>query len=318
MIEILQKNKELLKVKSTSKISNENLDFHLMQFIDYSESELDWLRKRYNLDFTIMKHYQDIEISSHFLEDDNQASFHFSIPYFNKDKRMVEEPVFIIATDIGLFLFLSRELEDFFTDIYSNKIKSVKKLTDTEDIFMFLFEFISDYFADITENSTKRIKILANKILIDKEFSNEELDVITRHNFSNLLIKEALLETTRIFTLYIKSHWEKKTGIKKRIQIELSDLSAISDYIQFNFDRLDDLKENVSSKIDLEQNHIFKMLTVVTVCISLPTFIAGLYGMNFDDMPELKAPHGYPIVIILMLLSALLPFIYFKRKKWLK
>ena len=318
MIEILQKNKELLKVKSTSKISNENLDFHLMQFIDYSESELDWLRKRYNLDFTIMKHYQDIEISSHFLEDDNQASFHFSIPYFNKDKRMVEEPVFIIATDIGLFLFLSRELEEFFTDIYSNKIKSVKKLTDTEDIFMFLFEFISDYFADITENSTKRIKILANKILIDKEFSNEELDVITRHNFSNLLIKEALLETTRIFTLYIKSHWEKKTGIKKRIQIELSDLSAISDYIQFNFDRLDDLKENVSSKIDLEQNHIFKMLTVVTVCISLPTFIAGLYGMNFDDMPELKAPHGYPIVIILMLLSALLPFIYFKRKKWLK
>ncbi len=318
MIEILQKNKELLKVKSTSKISNENLDFHLMQFIDYSESELDWLRERYNLDFTIMKHYQDIEISSHFLEDDNQASFHFSIPYFNKDKRMVEEPVFIIATDIGLFLFLSRELEDFFTDIYSNKIKSVKKLTDTEDIFMFLFEFISDYFADITENSTKRIKILANKILIDKEFSNEELDVITRHNFSNLLIKEALLETTRIFTLYIKSHWEKKTGIKKRIQIELSDLSAISDYIQFNFDRLDDLKENVSSKIDLEQNHIFKMLTVVTVCISLPTFIAGLYGMNFDDMPELKAPHGYPIVIILMLLSALLPFIYFKRKKWLK
>lgn len=318
MIEILQKNKELLKVKSTSKISNENLDFHLMQFIDYSESELDWLKERYNLDFTIMKHYQDIEISSHFLEDDNQASFHFSIPYFNKDKRMVEEPVFIIATDIGLFLFLSRELEDFFTDIYSNKIKSVKKLTDTEDIFMFLFEFISDYFADITENSTKRIKILANKILIDKEFSNEELDVITRHNFSNLLIKEALLETTRIFTLYIKSHWEKKTGIKKRIQIELSDLSAISDYIQFNFDRLDDLKENVSSKIDLEQNHIFKMLTVVTVCISLPTFIAGLYGMNFDDMPELKAPHGYPIVIILMLLSALLPFIYFKRKKWLK
>ena len=98
----------------------------------------------------------------------------------------------------------------------------------------------------------------------------------------------------------------------------MSDLSAISDYIQFNFDRLDDLKENVSSKIDLEQNHIFKMLTVVTVCISLPTFIAGLYGMNFDDMPELKAPHGYPIVIILMLLSALLPFIYFKRKKWLK
>lgn len=98
----------------------------------------------------------------------------------------------------------------------------------------------------------------------------------------------------------------------------MSDLSAVSDHVQFNFDRLNDLKENVSSKIELEQNHIFKMLTVVTVCIALPTLIAGVYGMNFENMPELNFPYSYPIVIVIMILSALLPFIYFKRKKWLK
>jgi len=91
----------------------------------------------------------------------------------------------------------------------------------------------------------------------------------------------------------------------------------VSDYIQFNFDRLDDLKENVSNKIDLEQNYIFKMLTVVTVCISLPTFIAGVYGMNFVNMPELTTTFGYPITIIAMIFSAILPYLYFKRKKWL-
>lgn len=305
-------------MKNTSEIPVADLDFHLMQFINYSSSELNWLTEKYGLDFTIMKHFEDIEISSHFLENDNQASFHFSIPYINKDKKMVEEPVFIIVTNDGLFLFSSTELDDFFNETYSNKVKSIQKISNTKSIFMFQFEFISDYFADITESLTKKIKVLANRILIDKEFSNEELDVITKHNFSNLLIKEALLEASRVFTLYMKSNWEHKTGIKESIQVELNDLSAVSDYIQFNFDRLDDLKENVSNKIDLEQNHIFKMLTVVTVCISLPTFIAGVYGMNFEKMPELKSSYGYPIVIILMILSALLPFIYFKRKKWLK
>lgn len=305
-------------MKRTSEIPIANLDFHFMQFVDYSDSELNWLTEKYSLDFTIMKNFEDIEISSHFLENDNQASFHFSIPYLNKDKKMVEEPVFIIVSSVGLFLFSSSEIDDFFNETYSNKVKSIQNISNTENIFMFQFEFISDYFADITENLTKKIKVLANRILLDKEFSNEELDVITKHNFSNLLIKEALLETTRVFNLYMKSNWEQKTGIKESIQVELNDLSAVSDYIQFNFDRLDDLKENVSNKIDLEQNHIFKMLTVVTVCISLPTFIAGVYGMNFDKMPELKSPYGYPIVIILMILSALLPFIYFKRKKWLK
>lgn len=114
-----------------------------------------------------------------------------------------------------------------------------------------------------------------------------------------------------------KSNFEKKMGLRESIESELDDLAVISDYIQFNFDRLDDLKENASNKIDLEQNHIFKMLTVVTVCISLPMLIAGIYGMNFEKMPALKTAYGYPIALIAMIFSAILPFIYFKRKKWL-
>jgi len=318
MIEILLKNKGLLNFKNIKEIPVSNLEFDLMQFVDYTDFELNWLKENYGLDFAIMQNYQDIEISSHFLENVNQASFHFSIPYMNKEKKMVEEPIFIIVSKVGIFLFSSSELDSFFNEIYFNKVEALQKKYDREKILKFQFEFISDYFADITESLTKKIKLLANKILIEKEFSKEELDIITTYNFNNLLIKEALLETTRIFTLYMKSNWEQTIGIKESVLRELNDLSAVSDYIQFNFDRLDDLKENVSNKIDLEQNHIFKMLTVVTVCISLPTFIAGFYGMNFEKMPELKSAYGYPIAIISMILAAVLPFIYFKNKKWLK
>ena len=318
MIKVLLKNKELLKAKSLNEIQTSNLEFLAMQFIDYEISDINWLEKKYSLDFSIMNNFEDIEISSHFLENDHQASFHFSIPYYNSDQQIIEEPIFIIFSEVGLFFFYSSNLNDYFNKIYPNKILMLQKKSDIKSIFKFHVEFISDYFADITENLSKKIKSLAKKVLIEKEFTNTEMDIITTYNFNNLIIKESLIEVSRVLTLYIKSNWDQKVDLKKNIKTELNDLHVISDYIQFNFDRLDDLKENISSKIDLEQNHIFKLLTIVTVCISLPTLIAGIYGMNFDKIPELKTSYGYPIVIILMILSAILPFIYFKRKKWIK
>ncbi|WP_339700569.1 CorA family divalent cation transporter [Algoriphagus aquimarinus] len=317
MIEILLKNKKSFKAQHVSELTVSELDFHVMQFLDHTNADLRWLEENYELDFTIMKHYEDIEISSHFLENEKQAAFHFSIPYYNHEKTMIEEPLFIIITQAGLFLFTSLNLDTYFNEMYPAKINSLQRISDLNSIFKFQFEFISDYFADITENLSRKVKNLANDILIQKDFSGNVMDIITRHNFNNLLIKESLLETTRVLRLYIKSDWEQKAELKESIRGELNDLTVISDYIQFNFDRLDDLKENVSNKIDLEQNHIFKMLTVVTVCISLPTFIAGVYGMNFEIMPELKLGFGYPLVLLIMIFSAILPFIYFKRKKWL-
>lgn len=317
MIEILLKNKRFLKAQTIDEISLSSLDFYVMQFLDYGETETKWLEKNFGLDFTIMKHYEDIEISSHFLENQQQAAFHFSLPFYNDEKKIIEQPIFIIISNAGLFLFSSSKLDNFLTKTYANKFKSLRELEHTAAIFAFQFGFISDYFADITESLSRKIKALASTVLIEKKFTTHEMDSITEYNFSNLLVKELLIETTRVFRLYLKSKWEVKMELKESIRNDLNDLAVVSDYIQFNFDRLDDLKENISSKIDLEQNHIFKMLTVATVCISLPTLIAGVYGMNFEDMPELQSNYGYPIVLLVMLFAAILPFIYFKRKKWL-
>jgi len=317
MIEIILKNKEIVKARDIDEITNDNLDFNVIQFTDYTKSDISWVEEKFGLDFSIMQHYEDIEISSHFLENANQASFHFSIPFYNKDKILVEEPIFLIMSADGLFLFSNSEPDDFFNKTYSNKFRALHELSEINMIFKSQIEFITDYYADITENLTKRIKTLANRVLIEKQFTNDDMDVITRLNFNNLLIKESLIETTRVLNLYKKSKWEQQMAIRERIETEINDLSVVTDYIQFNFDRLDDLKENVSNKIDLEQNHIFKMLTVVTVCISLPTLIAGVYGMNFEDMPGVKTNYGYFMVLTTMIISVVLPIIYFKRKKWL-
>ncbi|AEA42487.1 CorA family divalent cation transporter [Fluviicola taffensis] len=318
MIELYTKNGKLHKLESIQNMTDEQMDFISIRFYDYKEEDLNWVKSNFNIDLSIMNHVEDIEISSHFQENDYQSSFHFSLPQYKQKNLMVEESLFVVLTEERVFGFFNSSLGDYFTDIYGHKFDSrMNTLYQVEDLFKFLIEFLSDYYADITENIAKRIKQLASRVLVKKEFMEDDLDTITQLNFNNILIKESLNEFRRILRLHKKGVRESKSSVKDKIDEELNDLAVVSDYIQFNFDRLDDLKENISNKIELEQNKIFKLLTMVTFCISMPTLIAGIYGMNFQNMPELATKYGYLFALIAMLLSVVIPLVYFKRKKWL-
>lgn len=318
MIELIGKDRKKYTVNSIHEIVGDLSDFVFIQFHDYVSTDIDWLKQNFELDFAIMSHFEDIEISSHLLELDNQISFHFSIPYYNLEGKMIEEPIFIIISSGRIFLFTSSTLDKYWSEIYSTKLLDLQKLVNfNKSIFKFPFEFVSDYYADITENLAKKIKVLANKVLIENAFTNKDMNLITTYNFNNLLIKEAVNEATRIFRLCKKSDFGNTEVIKEVIETELDDFMVVSDYIQFNFERLRDLRDHINNKIDLDQNRIFKILTVATICIALPTLVAGVYGMNFEVMPELKWVYGYPVVIMVMILCAILPYFYFKKKKWL-
>ena len=67
----------------------------------------------------------------------------------------------------------------------------------------------------------------------------------------------------------------------------------------------------------IEQNNIIKIFSVAAVVFMPPTLVASIYGMNFKNMPELDWTYGYPLAIVLMIVAAILPYLYFKWKKWL-
>jgi magnesium transporter len=69
--------------------------------------------------------------------------------------------------------------------------------------------------------------------------------------------------------------------------------------------------------VSLEQNNIIKIFSVMAVVLMPPTLIASIYGMNFKAMPKLEWSFGYPLAIVLMLVAAALPYLFFKWKKWL-
>jgi magnesium transporter len=77
------------------------------------------------------------------------------------------------------------------------------------------------------------------------------------------------------------------------------------------------LLDAVLGVLNVEQNAIIKTFTVASVALMPPTLIASIYGMNFEFIPELKFTFGYPLALLLMVVSALLPIFYFRRKGWL-
>jgi magnesium transporter len=69
--------------------------------------------------------------------------------------------------------------------------------------------------------------------------------------------------------------------------------------------------------VNLEQNNIIKLFSVMAVVLMPPTLIASIYGMNFKIIPELEWSHGYPFALTMMVIAAVLPYMIFKWKKWL-
>lgn len=316
MIEIYYKNNEIRKYKSIDEIEYLPSNIFSIRFIDFLNSDLELISEKFDLDLTSFSRKEDIEISSHYIDSPDQLSLNFTIPSYSSSDFFEEKDIYILIKNEIVFTFLSPDIEESLNQLTQSIYNFENTKIETyHQLFLFQIGVISDYYADIVESISKKIRDLFQNIIKTKQFKEKDLDYIAELRFNNLLIRESLSEFQRILLL-LKKSFKKKDNTFTKISEELNDLRVIADYLQYNFNRLDDLNGNINSKIELEQNQIFKILTIITVCISLPTLIAGIYGMNFNYMPELEWAFGYPITVLILILSFIIPLIYFKRKKW--
>jgi len=95
-----------------------------------------------------------------------------------------------------------------------------------------------------------------------------------------------------------------------------SDIQSLELHVDSLQQRVEFLLDATLGMISIEQNKVMQIFTVAAVTLMPPTLIAGIYGMNFHDMPELSWHFGYPLSILLILASALLPLLYFRHKGW--
>ncbi len=105
-------------------------------------------------------------------------------------------------------------------------------------------------------------------------------------------------------------------SLAKRVKSAQRDVRSLIDHLRFLSERITFLLDATLGMINIEQNAIIKIFSVASVALMPPTLIASIYGMNFKHMPELDWPWGYPLALCVMVLSAALPFLYFRKKGW--
>jgi magnesium transporter len=132
----------------------------------------------------------------------------------------------------------------------------------------------------------------------------------------NSKINESLHSIARLLAFFSRLN-EHDAEMNDALSILTSDVRTLSYQTAFLSDKITFQLDATLGMINVEQNSIIKIFSVVAVFFLPPTLVSSIYGMNFKHMPELDWITGYPIAISIMLLCALVPFVYFKRKGWL-
>ena len=145
------------------------------------------------------------------------------------------------------------------------------------------------------------------------------LKSIGREGELTSLARESTHSLGRLLTFLTQATNERKEDklLKARIRTAARDVASLADHVTFLAGKIIFLLDATLGMINIQQNDIIKIFSIAAVVLLPPTLVASAYGMNFEFMPELNWVFGYPFALLLMVVSAALPYLYFKRKGWL-
>jgi magnesium transporter len=201
-------------------------------------------------------------------------------------------------------------------------------LSSADAVMLHLFEQIVDRLADILERvgtdmdraSAQAFKAARPGMRATQRDASLKAVLVTLGQVGEITTRasETLLGLSRILT-FVGA--EKAMAVRKEnqgtIKTLVRDVRSLVEHANFLNNRATFLLDAVLGIINVEQNGIIKTFTVVSVALMPPTLIASIYGMNFQHMPELNWVVGYPLALLLMVCTAVLPVLYFRRKGWL-
>ena len=196
--------------------------------------------------------------------------------------------------------------------------------------FAGLLETAVDRMADVLEQVGGELDTISHSVFRAREKTDEKLKparaednlretmrAIGRAGDLISKIRDSLTGIGRIVP-YTLGHCVSWMPHEVRTSLETlrADVVSLNDYDGYLTSKVQFLLDATLGLINIEQNNIIKVLTVVSVVGVPPTLVASWYGMNFKTMPELDWAYGYPYVIVVALLSAILPIVYFRVRGW--
>jgi magnesium transporter len=269
---------------------------------------------------------EEIEISSR-LYTENGAFFMTAIlPAQADGDRPVMSPVTFVLSENRLVTIRYHEPRAFQT-FPARAEKADTGCTSGETILIALLEAIVDRVADILERASREVIEISHDIFHPAEKKASKRDrgfqiVLRRIGRKEDLvskIQDSLLTLQRLSGFLGQATMQRGSDkdVRGRVKTLARDVASLSDHAAFLSQKITFLLDATLGMINIEQNAIIKIVSVAAVVFLPPTLVASVYGMNFEVMPELKWLLGYPFALALMVLSAVLPFWYFKRRGWL-
>jgi magnesium transporter len=274
------------------------------------------------LDVPNREEMREIEISSRLYQESGALIMTATLIVGSETPNPASDPVtFVLA---GHRLVTLRYADTLPFHAYAGKVQREGVACSTgEAVLTDLLDAIVDRLADILERVQQEMDQLSREVF---SAGNGVPDV----NFRAVLRKighaqglisrarESLVGIGRVITFLSRPDEgtvDESSG--RSLETLSKDVVSLSDHTSYLASSINFQLDATLGLINIEQNAIIKIVSVAAVVFLPPTLIASIYGMNFDFMPELDWPVGYPFAVLLMVLSAILPYWYFKRRGWL-
>lgn len=280
-----------------------------------SREEITFVENTFGIDFPTKQESEEIEISSRYWEEDKKIEINSYFLIANEEGAHNETVSFILQGNL-LISIRYKELRAF-EEFSKRFFYAPREFKNGYYIFSQLLDIRIDADADIIEKLSKDITRLRKHVFTDYANDDEEiLEKISSLEDLNMNIRENLTDKQRILTSFLKSN-KYDVSLRSDVVIMLKDIKSLIDYTEFNFERLDYLQNIFVGMLNIEQNKVIKIFTIVNVIFLPPTLIASIYGMNFKILPELQWEYGYLFSVVLMVISAIMPIAIFKKKGWI-
>ena len=314
MIQVFYKSKGQILTTSDVNVLIEKLGFDDVLWIDLYEPErVETQAVEEFLETTLQSRAQaeEIESSSRYSEtiDAIFANTNFLIP---SAENYTMESVSFVLTGHTITSIRQVPLRSF-TDIQRRILFNSQLYPTGFHVLVGILENRIDLDADMIELMSKEIGQYSKRVSLGEDVNEEFLLDINQLQENTMLVRENIVDKQRMISSILRSD-KTPDVINGKLGILLKDITSLINHTDFSFERLEYLQNTVLGLIDLEQNKIMKIFTMVSLLLMPPTLIASIYGMNIQ-LPLVGGIWDMFIVLGAMLLIVLCVFLFFRRKK---
>ena len=272
---------------------------------------------------------QEIEVSARLYHEDGAEFMTMTGVSQLESEAPMTTPISFILKGETLATIRYAQPKPFFTYAMRAQKTGAVPCISSEQVMLGLVEALIERMAEALEKTGRNLERLSRQVFRYKPPGGTAsksrdfqaiIEEIGARGDLLAMVRESLVSLNRLLA-YHNTTGKAVDGPSKDavawVKDMLQDVVALSDHATYLSNKTNFLLDATLGLINLEQNQIIKIFSIAAVCLMPPTLIASSYGMNFRHMPELEWLFGYPYALALMLITAIIPFVWFKRKGWL-